>query len=99
MVEKIGHIMGKLLITLSARMTYCVEVCSFTFRFSDMEEIQEYIQYFSEKTHDSTRAKKTYDFDHYDAQTKFTRLPMQLESNQKRPRVLKALCRALDEFS
>ena len=90
---------GQIIDNLVCPVSYCVRVCGFTFKFSCIEEIQEYIEYFSEKTHDSTRVKETYLFDHYDAQTKFTRLPMQLKSNQKRPKVLKALRRALDEFS
>jgi len=89
---------GQIIDNLVCPICYCVEVCNFTFKFSNKEEIQEYIDYFSSKTHPSTRVEKTNHFYHYDAQTKFTRLPMKLKSNQKRPKVIKALKQAITHF-
>ncbi|EAQ66705.1 hypothetical protein MED121_12295 [Marinomonas sp. MED121] len=95
---KIRELDGKLIDNLVCPIIYCVEVCKFTFRFSSKEEIIEYIDYFSSKNHSSTRIFFNRNDDHYDAQTKFTRLPAGLNSNHNRPKVLKALEKAIVEF-
>ena len=89
---------GQLIDNLVCPITYCVEVCKFTFRFSSKEEITEYIGYFSSKTHASTRMTLDRNEEHYDAQTKFTRLPAGLNSNHNRHKILKALEKAIVEF-
>ena len=87
---------GQIIDNLVCPEYLCVEVCKFTFRFSSIREIEEYIEYFSTKVHPSTRSS---DFmDHYDAQTKFTRLPGAIKSGHNRERVLKALNNAVQKF-
>ena len=82
--------------------TYHVRVCSFTFNFASLEHLQEYLEYFSKKTHPSGRGYKvgfcTYG-DHDEHQTCFQRLPLYLSEEAKRQKVIKALQEALDEFS
>lgn len=79
-----------------------MRVCAFTFDFSSLEEIQKYLDYFGQKTHPSGRAFNVgicpYG-DHDDWQTKFQRLPLYLSEGPKRQKVIKALQKALAEFS
>lgn len=89
---------GQKIDNLVCPITYCVEVCKFVFKFSSKDEIEEYIEYFSSKIHPSTKVSLGGNEDHYDAQTKFTRLPSGLKSNHNRSRVLKALERSIVEF-
>ncbi|MEM9345350.1 MAG: hypothetical protein AAGB26_01910 [Planctomycetota bacterium] len=76
---------------------YKVYVCNFEFEFPVLEEIEEYIDYFSQKTHPSSRVDIGA-ADHWEAQTRFSRLPLRLLNNHNRPLVLKALQSALDDF-
>jgi hypothetical protein len=88
-----------------AKWQYYVRVCSFTFSFSSVEEIQEYLDYFSRKIHptsaDWAGNRRIYlnVGDHYDRQTCFDRLPLYLKEEPKRHKVAKALQKALAEFS
>lgn len=87
---------GQIIDNLACPEFLCVEVCKFTFRFSSVEQIGEYIEYFSKKVHPSTRSANF--VEHYDAQTKFTRLPGNIKSGHNREAVLKALEHAVQEF-
>ncbi len=72
---------------LATRKIYKVSVCRFEFVFTDLNEIREYIEYYSSKTHPSTRAYVGA-ADHWEVQTRFTSLPRSLMNNHNRPRVL-----------
>jgi hypothetical protein len=84
---------------------YYVEVCKFTFAFFSLAMILEYLDYYSRKLLPSSRL-------HYppfsmgappavnsEGQTRFERLPLRLRKEPRRQRVVKALQRALVEFS
>jgi hypothetical protein len=75
-----------------------VRVCSFTFAFFSAEEIQSYLDYYSKKTHPSS-ATPNMDGSHWEFQTKFDELPLYLREEPKRKQVVKALTRAMAEFS
>ncbi len=87
------------------KWSYAVHVCSFTFYFRSLEEIQEYLDYFSKKIHPSSAGwagdRRTYlnVGDHSDRQTCFDRLPLYLQERPKRQRVIRALQKALAEFN
>jgi hypothetical protein len=76
----------------------CASVCSFTFRFYSGEEIREYIAFFEKKTHPSSTLpipKGADSFFRRHAQRWYERLPMYLQEDSKRERVLKALRKAI----
>ena len=77
----------------------CVKVCSFTFRFVTKEEIAEYIEFFQKKTHPSSRVPANMlpdcNFRHWHSQRWYERLPLFLQEEPKREKVLKALREAL----
>jgi hypothetical protein len=76
----------------------CVRVCSFTFKFYRNDEIREYIAFYEQKTHPSATipipegADSFYRWHH---QRWYQRLPLYLQEESKRIRVLKALRKAL----
>jgi hypothetical protein len=77
----------------------CVSVCSFTFRFYSGDEIREYIAFFEKKTHRSSTLpmpKGADSFFRWHAQRWYERLPMYLQEDSKRERILKALRKALN---
>jgi hypothetical protein len=74
-----------------------VRVCSFTFAFLSAKEIQEYLDYYSKKTHPSS-ARPDLPESGWEYQTKFERLPLYLREEPKRQLVVKALSRAMAEF-
>jgi hypothetical protein len=76
----------------------CVSVCSFTFRFVSTDEIREYIAFFEKKTHPSSRLpipEGAGAFTHWHSQRWYERLPMYLQEEPKKEKVLKALRKAL----
>jgi hypothetical protein len=76
----------------------CVSVCSFTFKFYSRDEIQEYIAFFENKTHASSTlpiAAGSDSFFRWHSQRWYERLPMYLQEESKRVKVLKALRKAL----
>ena len=76
----------------------CVSVCSFTFRFVSQDEIREYISFFEKKTHPSSSLPLPQGVDSFfrwHSQRWYERLPMYLQEEAKRQRVLKALRRAI----
>jgi hypothetical protein len=86
-------------ITLDNRELICVNVCSFTFKFVSKDEIMEYIAFFQQKTHPTSRVPESRlpdcDFRHWHSQRWYERLPLYLQENAKREKVLKALQKAL----
>ncbi len=81
---------------------YFVEVCSFTFHFRSIEEIEEYLEEFSLKIHPSSAdgvGDNNYLYgDHFERRSNFDRLPLYLREEPKRLKVVKALQRAIEEF-
>jgi len=76
----------------------CVSVCSFTFKFYSGDEIQEYITFFEKKTHPSSTLPipaGSDSFFRWHSQRWYERLPMYLQEESKRVRVLKASRKAL----
>src|SRR6266853_1638989 len=72
----------------------CVNVCSFTFRFESKDEISEYISFFEKKTHPSSRLpipNGADSFYRWHSQRWYERLPMYLQEEEKKQKVLKAL--------
>jgi hypothetical protein len=83
---------------LVIRDLICVSVCLFTFRFYSGDEILEYIAFFEKKTHPSSTLpipRGADSFFRWHAQRWYERLPMYLQEDGKRERVLKALRRAI----
>lgn len=66
---------------LTTEWVYFVQVCSFTFVFETVEEIREYLDYYSKKTHPSTAVPG---FNHGLRQTRFDQLPLYLREEPKR---------------
>jgi hypothetical protein len=77
---------------------YMVNVCSFTFQFHRLEDIQEYLDYFSQKPLPSS-GKSGGPALEPDWRAWHERIPMRLKNESKRVKVVKALERALEEFS
>jgi len=76
----------------------CVSVCSFTFKFYSRDEIQEYIAFLEKKTHASSTLPipaGSDSFFRWHSQRWYERLPMYLQEESKRDKVLKALRKAL----
>lgn len=85
--------------SLDPNENICVNVCSFTFYFVDKEEIEEYIAFFERRAHPSSRlpiAEDTDRFARWHGQRWYERLPLYLQEEPKRERVLKALRKAVD---
>jgi hypothetical protein len=84
---------------LVSREFVCVSVCSFTFRFESKDEIREYISFFEKKTHPSSRIPNFPEgkdsFYRWHSQRWYERLPMYLQEEAKKERVLKALHKAI----
>jgi hypothetical protein len=87
---------------LIPKWVYCVTVCSFTFEFHSINQINACLKYFSQKVRPSTRIPEKdlwkYGGDHWEMQRWFERLPQRLLQESKRLKVVKALERALSEF-
>ncbi len=77
---------------------YYVEVCGFTFAFFSIEMIRAYLDYYSQKVLPS-RIRNTPHGNSRLRQDVFTRLPLYLREEPKRLKVIKALQKALQEFS
>ncbi len=80
---------------------YCVEVCGFTFDFAGIDQMIEVRDWFSQKTHKSTRLpdSKWLRSEHDVAQRWHERLPAEIKKGSKRTRIVKALDEAIDVFS
>jgi hypothetical protein len=81
---------------------YFVEVCSFTFEFHSLDQLRSCLDYYMQKVHPSTRIPGkdlgSYSGDHWETQRWYEKLPMKLLNNHCRPKVVKALERALSDF-
>lgn len=82
--------------TLIDRWVYFVEVCGFTFEFHSLAQIEECLQFFSQKTHPSSR-RPAVTLEHY-WQAWWERLPQWLFEEPKRQKVVKALQQAVMRF-
>jgi hypothetical protein len=81
---------------LIVQWVYFVDVCSFTFQFHSLQQLQTCLSYFSQKNHASTRVSHN-GLEHYWQQW-YERLPQWLFEEAKRQRIVKALTRALTVF-
>lgn len=75
-----------------------VRVASFVFRFTNADEIREYLAFFEKKIHPTSRVplKEIREIGfRYCSERWFEKLPMYLREEQKRKKVVKALRRAL----
>ncbi len=103
---------------LRPRWKYHVQVCSFTFEFWDLAQVQATLEFYQQKTHPSSRWAKPKSLQNerysasrraetlrwvraegYVVQRWWERLPMRLQQNNKRLKVIKALQQALTEFT
>ena len=83
--------------------TISVRVCSFTFRFRDIAQIREYLAFYEKKIHPSSRVplsllrgREHGRGCHVCGERWFERLPMYLQEEPKRQKVVKALAHALE---
>ncbi|HLU08313.1 MAG TPA: hypothetical protein VK003_01495 [Oceanobacillus sp.] len=83
---------------LIEKWVYFVDVCSFTFQFHSIEQIQECLDYFSQKPIPSSGKSGGKQLEPY-WRAWHERLPMWLKEEPKRQKVVKALERALTEFA
>jgi hypothetical protein len=80
---------------LEPRELICAHVCSYTFRFTDAEEIREYITFFEKHNSPSGPAAGTAPNTRWHAQPWYEHLPPYLLEESTREKVLKALREAL----
>jgi hypothetical protein len=83
--------------TLLQRPVYFVRVCSFTFEFHSLQQIQACLDYYARKIQPSSR-QHIGAADHWECERWFERLPLFLREESKRQRVVKALRDALKRF-
>jgi hypothetical protein len=76
---------------------YFVRVCGFTFEFWSVPQIEAALRFYREKTHPGSRMPNW--GEHDVTQRWYERAPLYLQENGKRERVVKALERALKEFT
>jgi hypothetical protein len=84
--------------TLIENWVFMVNVCSFTFQFVRLEDIRDYLDYFSQKPLPSSGKSGGAALEPY-WRAWHERIPMRLKNESKRVKVVKALERALEEFS
>ena len=79
--------------------TYFVEVCGFTFQFDSVAQIRRYHAYFSQTKRERERipsqSNGMFNGDHGERHTPFSRLPAKLLTRSNRPKVVKALAKAI----
>ena len=83
--------------TLLQRQVYFVRVCSFTFQFHSIQQIQACLEYYDRKIQPSSR-EHIGAMDHWECERWFERLPLFLREEPKRQRVVKTLRDALKRF-
>lgn len=105
-LSKEDRLRSRLEPSLDVGWLYFVEVCGFTFKFRKLDEIQEYVDFYSMKIHPSSgtseRLPKSGLFslgDRWERQTKFDELPLHLREESKRQKVIHALLQAQAAFS
>lgn len=77
--------------------TYHVFVCGFTFEFLSVPQIEATLAFYRDKIHPSSA--QPFHPSHECAQRWYERLPLYLQESGKREKVIKALERAIAEFS
>lgn len=77
---------------------YFVEVCGFTFEFWSTAQIRAALVFFQQKVHPSSQVAKNWG-EHDLTQRWYERLPLELQKNGKRERVIAALEEAIRTFS
>ena len=88
-----------------SRWIYYVDVLNFRFAFFSLEMLDEYIDFFQRKTCPSTMHHNSSPFSDGpaasvgDGQSPFERLPKELLKKNKKPKVLKVLLEARNEFA
>jgi hypothetical protein len=92
-----GDALPELSDNIIERCVYFVEVCSFTFQFASLAQIEECLAVFSQKIHPSSM-EPGITLEHY-WQCWEQRLPYWLFEEPKRLRVAKSLRRSLAKFS
>ncbi len=80
------------------KWVYLVNVCSFTFQFHRLEDIDKYLEYFSQKPLPSSGKFGGPALEPY-WRAWHERIPMRLKKESKRKKIVKALQRAKDEFN
>lgn len=83
--------------TLLQRQVYFVRVCSFTFEFHSIQQLQTCLDFYDQKIQPSSR-RDIGAADHWECERWFERLPLYLREEPKRQRVVKALREALKKF-
>src|SRR5437867_423009 len=87
--------------TIALRLCFsarCIlRVCSFTFQFHSVQQIQACLDYYDRKIQPSSRLDIGA-ADHWECERWFERLPLFLREESKRQRVVKALRDALKKF-
>ena len=83
--------------TLLRRQVYFVRVCSFTFQFHSMHQIQACLAYFERKIQPSS-CVDTGAADRWECERWFERLPLYLREESKRQKVVKALSESFEEI-
>ncbi|MEM6784468.1 MAG: hypothetical protein AAF624_12125 [Bacteroidota bacterium] len=85
------------------RWIYCVRVCSFTFGFFSLDELDRYHAFFSRRTLPSSMIEGPFSSGPAasvgDGQSVFERLPGRLRARRNRETVHKALARARNDFA
>ena len=88
--------------TIVPDLVYFVRVCSFTFEFHSIPQIEACLAFYRQKIHPTSRIPWEqmieWGGDNEEVQRWFDRLPMQLQDNHRRPKVVKALENALENF-
>jgi hypothetical protein len=86
--------------TLRPVNVWRVKVCSFTFTFDSIEQLEQYLDYYSGKIHPTSRIPReelpNYGGDQGETQRWFERLPMYLLEEPKRKKVVVALTKAAE---
>ena len=80
---------------------YFVRVCSFTFEFHSIEQIEMTLAYYARKIQPTSRVDISQlcpGFEHWEAQRWFEQLPLYLREEPKRIKVVAALKEALKKF-
>ena len=84
--------------TLFSEEIYFVRVCSFTFEFHSLLQLKECLRFYSQKIHPSSRVNVA-GMDHWESLRWYERLPLYLQEEPKRLKVIAALEKAIGEFA
>jgi hypothetical protein len=83
--------------SLQTHRAFLVRVCSFTFTFQSLEQLQTCFDFYDRKIQPSSR-RDLCGNDHWECERWFERLPLYLREEPKRQKVVKALAEALETF-